>query len=96
MDVRGNEVSGEGSSWKVTHAPCLPFRADPLPKNADEVMAVIQIARSYQQKRRPFRLITPYDAQRNELEIALKSSGLPWEDKCFNLTHSRVSVPFLK
>jgi len=32
-----------------------------------------------------FRIITPYDAQRNLIEKELKAKGLEWEDKCFNV-----------
>jgi superfamily I DNA and/or RNA helicase len=32
-----------------------------------------------------FKIITPYDAQRSEIEKRLMSEKLPWEDKCFNV-----------
>ncbi|KAG2145384.1 AAA domain-containing protein [Suillus bovinus] len=38
-----------------------------------------------QEKNKPFRIITPYDAQRNLIEEHLKLNKLDWEDKCFNV-----------
>ncbi|OAX33331.1 hypothetical protein K503DRAFT_700578, partial [Rhizopogon vinicolor AM-OR11-026] len=32
-----------------------------------------------------YKIITPYDAQRNAIEQQLKSEELPWEDRCFNV-----------
>ncbi|KZP25208.1 hypothetical protein FIBSPDRAFT_734498 [Athelia psychrophila] len=51
--------------------------------NQREVMAVMAIARKYHSSGKKYRIITPYDAQRNYLEKALKETKLPWEDKCF-------------
>lgn len=38
-----------------------------------------------QAKNKRFRIITPYDAQRNLIEEALKANELEWENKCFNV-----------
>lgn len=38
-----------------------------------------------QEKNKKFRIITPYDAQRNLIEEGLKTNQLDWEDKCFNV-----------
>ena len=56
-----------------------------LSQNDSEVRVVIQIARRYQTLGKSYRVITPYDGQRNRLEQALKNDGLLWEDKCFNV-----------
>jgi superfamily I DNA and/or RNA helicase len=32
-----------------------------------------------------FKIITPYDAQRSQLEKRLKAEKLPWENRCFNV-----------
>jgi superfamily I DNA and/or RNA helicase len=52
-------------------------------QNFKEVQAVLKIAERYQKQNKEYRIITPYDGQRNALEKALKSTKLSWEDKCF-------------
>ncbi|KAI0303790.1 AAA domain-containing protein [Multifurca ochricompacta] len=53
--------------------------------NQQEVEAVILIAEHLQEENVPFRIITPYDAQRSAIEQALQGGGLNWHDKCFNV-----------
>ncbi|KAI0078806.1 hypothetical protein K474DRAFT_1683625 [Panus rudis PR-1116 ss-1] len=53
--------------------------------NEAEVQAIVHIARRYHSSGESYRIITPYDAQRNALEKALKAAKLAWEDKCFNV-----------
>ena len=48
-------------------------------------MIVCHIARLYQDQNKPYRIITPYDAQRTAIEIGLKSANLNWENKVFNV-----------
>ncbi|EPT05584.1 hypothetical protein FOMPIDRAFT_40729, partial [Fomitopsis schrenkii] len=43
------------------------------------------IVRRYHSQGKNFRVITPYDAQRNAIEKRLKDTKLPWENKCFNV-----------
>ena len=43
------------------------------------------MARRYIQQGKNFRIITPYDAQRNAIEGALKHAGLTWENTVFNV-----------
>ena len=50
-----------------------------------EIQIVLHLVREAWKKREDFRVITPYDAQRTELEAALKRAALPWEDRCFNV-----------
>ncbi|KAJ8594293.1 hypothetical protein M405DRAFT_729929 [Rhizopogon salebrosus TDB-379] len=38
-----------------------------------------------QVKKKRFRIITPYDAQRSLIENGLRAEQLDWEDKCFNV-----------
>ena len=47
--------------------------------------AAVQIARRYGRERKAFKIITPYDAQRNAIESALKNAGLTWENTVFNV-----------
>jgi len=53
--------------------------------NPKEVKAIVLLARHLQDENKPYRIITPYDAQRSELEHALQDEDLNWEDKCFNV-----------
>lgn len=43
------------------------------------------IARKYIKEGKSYRIITPYDAQRNAIENSLKKAGLTWKDTCFNV-----------
>ena len=43
------------------------------------------MAQRYLQEGRDFKIITPYDAQRNAIENALKTAGLAWENTVFNV-----------
>lgn len=54
-------------------------------QNPVERAAVLKIAEKLQAENKEYCIITPYDAQRSFLENDLKSSGLIWEDKCFNV-----------
>jgi len=45
----------------------------------------VQIARRYIQEWKEFKIITPYDAQRNAIETALKTANLAWENTVFNV-----------
>lgn len=53
--------------------------------NENEVNAIVLLAKRLQDENVPFRIITPYDAQRSRLEQALKEEDLNWQDKCFNV-----------
>ena len=43
------------------------------------------MARRYIQEGKAFKIITPYDAQRNAIENALRTAGLAWENTVFNV-----------
>lgn len=43
------------------------------------------MAYRYIKKGERFKIITPYDAQRNAIEKALQTTGLPWENTVFNV-----------
>ncbi|KAH9959578.1 P-loop containing nucleoside triphosphate hydrolase protein [Russula dissimulans] len=53
--------------------------------NQKEVEAIVLLARHLQEENTSYRIITPYDAQRNKLERALEDEDLKWQDKCFNV-----------
>lgn len=53
--------------------------------NKAEAQAVVVVARGLARAGKSFRVITPYDSQRNLLEKMLKAEKLPWENKCFNV-----------
>ncbi|PBL03561.1 P-loop containing nucleoside triphosphate hydrolase protein [Armillaria gallica] len=59
--------------------------------NVKEVQAVVNIAKILQGRKKQFRVITPYDAQRSAIEEALKADKLSWEDKCFNVDSFQAS-----
>jgi len=54
-------------------------------KNEGEIKAAVRIARRYIQEEKSFKIITPYDAQRNAIERALKTAGLTWDNTVFNV-----------
>lgn len=47
--------------------------------------AIVQIARRYIQEGKKFKVVTPYDAQRNAIELGLKLANLTWENTVFNV-----------
>jgi len=53
--------------------------------NQQEVEAIIPLAQHLQDEDTPYRIITPYDAQRSALEKALDGEGVDWHNKCFNV-----------
>ncbi|KAH9917838.1 P-loop containing nucleoside triphosphate hydrolase protein [Fomitopsis serialis] len=53
--------------------------------NDAEATAIVVVARKFHAEGKTYRVITPYDAQRNVLERKLKAANLPWENKCFNV-----------
>ena len=55
------------------------------PQNPAERLSVLKIAEKLEAEGKEYCIITPYDAQRTFLENELKASGLPWQDKCFNV-----------
>ncbi|KAL5526744.1 hypothetical protein ACEPAF_8469 [Sanghuangporus sanghuang] len=54
-------------------------------KNLYEAETAISIATILNQKQKLFKIITPYETQRDHLELQLKSSGLPWANICFTV-----------
>ncbi|KAL9714395.1 hypothetical protein Ac2012v2_002708 [Leucoagaricus gongylophorus] len=55
--------------------------------NEEERDIVLQIAKYLQDNAFNYKIISPYDAQRNSIEIKMKNSpeGLRWENTCFNV-----------
>lgn len=54
-------------------------------KNEVEASHIIQLAKKLEEKERKYRIITPYEGQRNYIETLMKDEGLEWGDKCFNV-----------
>ncbi|KAH9838486.1 P-loop containing nucleoside triphosphate hydrolase protein [Rhodofomes roseus] len=69
VDVNHGEEAKSNNSWT----------------NEAEAHAVVAIARKFHSEGKSYRVITPYDAQRNFLERVLENANLPWENKCFNV-----------
>jgi regulator of nonsense transcripts 1 len=90
IDVNGLEKRREkGTSLFVSVALGLGKRPQPrldaFLQNPEEVEAVVLLARHLQDQNVSYRIITPYDAQRNEIKRALQRKDLNWQDKCFNV-----------
>ena len=89
VDVSNGEEIKKGVSWMVRKtlpsiSPFLMLTTCPI-QNEGEVKAAVQIARRYIRDGEDFKIITPYDAQRNAIENALKTAGLTWENTVFNV-----------
>ncbi|KAF9787500.1 AAA domain-containing protein [Thelephora terrestris] len=69
VDVSDGKETKRGVSWV----------------NEGEIRAAVHIARCYIQEGKEFKIITPYDAQRNAIERALETAGLTWKDTVFNV-----------
>ncbi|KAF7327649.1 AAA-12 domain-containing protein [Mycena kentingensis (nom. inval.)] len=67
IDVARSEEDRQGKSWI----------------NLAEVDASVMEARKLTRQRKSFRIITPYDAQRDRIETALKYANLDVKDKVF-------------
>jgi hypothetical protein len=57
----------------------------PSPQNHQEKEVVLQFAAKMQAEGLQYRIITPYDAQRELIEKAMKELGLHWADKVHNV-----------
>ncbi|OCH94374.1 P-loop containing nucleoside triphosphate hydrolase protein [Obba rivulosa] len=54
-------------------------------KNYAQCKVILQLAARLQSEGKSYRIITPYEAQRNLLENQIKCIGLQWQNKCFNV-----------
>ncbi|KAF9787499.1 P-loop containing nucleoside triphosphate hydrolase protein [Thelephora terrestris] len=90
VDVSNGEETKKGLSWVVCTAiskhESITYAENPCPvQNEGEIKAAIRIAKQYIQEGKKFKIITPYDAQRNAIENALKTADLTWENTVFNV-----------
>ncbi|GBE88386.1 predicted protein [Sparassis crispa] len=69
VDVHDGQEQQDGYSWV----------------NKREAEAAVHVAKRLHAQGKAFRIITPYDPQRNLLERLLKQSQIPWENRCFNV-----------
>ncbi|KAF7316738.1 AAA-12 domain-containing protein [Mycena chlorophos] len=54
--------------------------------NPMEMQAVIQLATLFQERNKSYKIITPYDGQRELIEHTMKATeGLDWEEKVYNV-----------
>ncbi|KAJ3570489.1 hypothetical protein NP233_g4369 [Leucocoprinus birnbaumii] len=53
--------------------------------NVEQNKIAVALAEKIEFLARPYRIITPYDAQRALIENSLKKAGLNWRDKVFNV-----------
>ncbi|EPS96652.1 hypothetical protein FOMPIDRAFT_88524 [Fomitopsis schrenkii] len=77
VDVSRGEETKSGNSWT----------------NTAEADIVIAVAKKFDKEGKKYRIITPYDAQRNLLEKRLGIASLPWEDKCYNVDSFQGAEP---
>jgi hypothetical protein len=80
----------------VERAILIPIVSRCYLQNQKEIDAIVPLARYLQDEAIPYRIITPYDAQRSALENALKDEDLDWHDKCFNVDSFQGQCPFVK
>ena len=85
VNVNNGEEVKRGVSWMVCPRAHLGRHMLKIVQNEGEVKAAVQIARRYFQEGKNFRIITPYDAQRNAIEDALKAADIFWENTVFNV-----------
>jgi regulator of nonsense transcripts 1 len=78
-------VTNERMACHFINIPSQEQRHGTSWKNTGECETILRIATVLQTKKKQFRIITPYDAQRSLIEERLKLRGLEWKDKCFNV-----------
>lgn len=69
VDVSNGTEAKAGLSWK----------------NLAEQEAVLKLASYLQEAGMQYKIITPYEGQTTAIEARMKTDGLSWEDKCFNV-----------
>jgi superfamily I DNA and/or RNA helicase len=58
-----------------------PFNPLTLPQNTKEKDVIILLASKMQEDGLSYRIITPYDAQRDLIEKGLQENGIDWHDR---------------
>jgi len=60
------------------------------------------MAKELEEKKKEYRIISPYATQSSKISERLKLEGMDWEDKCFNVdsfqvkAQSRLVVTFIQ
>ena len=89
IDVVSAIEQKSGTSWVVCtrRRPQHRTVTDEVSQNRKEIEAVTHLVRRLQAEEQQVRVITPYDAQRNFIEEALRTdeTGLKWQDTVFNV-----------
>jgi superfamily I DNA and/or RNA helicase len=88
LHVEGSQEKKLGHSWTVRNSSPKENGYSSLVishQNEQEITAIAKLARQYSKEGKKYKIITPYDAQRNAIEKELKSAKLHWEDTCFNV-----------
>jgi AAA domain len=86
VDVATGKEEHQGFSWKVKiSAVSTVTYSLPTRQNRREIQVAMRLAKKYHDLGKSYRIVTPYDAQRSELESALEREKLPWADRCFNV-----------
>jgi len=69
IDIPGEEKPGEEKSYV----------------NENEADACVLLAKQLEEKKKDYRIISPYASQTDLILAKLKKEDMPWEDKCFNV-----------
>ena len=54
-------------------------------QNDAEMKLVLKLASQLEEKNLSYRIVTPYESQRNLIETTMQENEMQWEDKCFNV-----------
>ncbi|KAK0193842.1 P-loop containing nucleoside triphosphate hydrolase protein [Armillaria mellea] len=85
----GDFISQAVYDGKLKSNPLHPIKDDIIAchfiDNDAEAAVAVQLANHLQEKEMDYKIITPYDGQRNKILNDMKTEGLNWEDKCFNV-----------
>jgi len=69
----------------VTHPPASDSHMTSLCQNENEADACVLLAKQLEEKKKDYRIISPYASQTDLILEKLKKEDMPWEDKCFNV-----------
>ncbi|KAL4260424.1 DNA2/NAM7 helicase-like C-terminal domain-containing protein [Pleurotus pulmonarius] len=78
-------ISGDTPSCAFIHADGRESFFNKSFQNDAEMKLVLKLASQLQEKDLSYRIVTPYESQRNLIETSMQESEMQWEDKCFNV-----------
>ncbi|KAF7424522.1 hypothetical protein PC9H_009829 [Pleurotus ostreatus] len=78
-------ISGDTSSCAFIHVDGRESFSNKSFQNDAEMKLVLKLASQLEEKRLSYRIVTPYESQRNLIETKMQENEMQWEDKCFNV-----------